>query len=275
MATVIVPAYNESKVIRRCLDSLLLQDGVNEIIVACNGCHDNTAQIVQQEYPTVICLDIKKPSKVNALNEAEKLVNSWPVVYLDADLQLWPGAVKAALEGMHSKGYLLVSPTPIMDTSNSSWVVKQYYKTHRQLSYVDEGVIGTGTFILDKEGRARFGAFPQVINDDHFVRSQFEENELANIPDSKVTVTAPRNAWSLIKILTRSNLGNIEIDVKGLSIEKEKPSYSRIFLSRLFSRDFLSTAVYLALVITAKTRAKRQFKSLQNYRWEVDSSSRI
>lgn len=275
MATVIVPAYNESKVIRRCLDSLLQQDCVDEIIVACNGCQDNTAQIVEQEYPTVTCLDIKTPSKVNALNEAEKLVKFWPVVYLDADLQLWPGAIERALIGMQNNGYLLVSPTPIMDTSNSSWIVKQYYKTHRQLSYVDQGVIGTGTFIMDKAGRARFGAFPQVINDDHFVRSQFEEYELANIPESKVTVTAPRNAWSLIKILTRSNLGNIEIDVKGLSIEKEKPAYSRIFLSRLLSRDFLSTAVYLALVITAKTRAKRQFKSLHNYRWEVDNSSRV
>lgn len=275
MATVIVPAYNESKVIRRCLDSLLLQEGVDEIIVACNGCRDNTVQIVYQEYPNVICLDIKTPSKVNALNEAEKLVKSWPVIYLDADLQLWPCAVKHALEGMRKNSYLLVSPTPIMDTSNSSWIVKQYYKTHRQLSYVDEGVIGTGTFIMDKEGRARFGEFPQVINDDHFVRSQFEESELANIPESKVTVTAPRNAWSLIKILTRSNLGNIEIDVKGLSIEKEKPSYTRIFLSRLLSREFLSTAIYLILVITAKTRAKHQFKSLHNYRWEVDSSSRV
>lgn len=275
MATVIVPAYNESKVIRRCLDSLLQQHGVDEIIVACNGCHDNTAQIVVREYPSVTCLDLKTPSKVNALNEAEKFVKFWPVVYLDADLQLWPGAIEHALKGMQNNGYLLVSPTPIMDVSKSSWIVKQYYKTHRQLSYVDEGVIGTGTFIMNKEGRARFGAFPQVINDDHFVRSQFEEYELANIPESKVTVTAPRNAWSLIKILTRSNLGNIEIDVKGLSIEKEKPAYSRIFLARLLSRDVLSTAVYLALVITAKTRAKRQFKSLHNYQWEVDSSSRV
>lgn len=274
MATVIVPAYNEATVIRRCLDSLSVQAGVEHIIVACNGCRDETAKIVQTEYPWVTCLDIELPSKVNALNEAEKHVKHWPVVYLDADLELSSNGIERVIEGMRERNLLLASPTPKMDTSNSSWPVKQYYKIHRQLSYVREGVIGTGTFVLDRAGRSRFGRFPAVINDDHFVRCQFEEHEMDNISDSFVTVHAPQNTWSLIKILTRSQLGNMEIAKNSLGLEKPKPSYTREFLPFLFSKDVLSILTYVAIVGVAKMRARKQFGSLQTYSWEVDSSSR-
>ena len=70
MATVIVPAHNEATVIRQCLDSLVNQAGLDTLIVACNGCTDDTALLVRTHYPQAICLDIATPSKVNALNEA-------------------------------------------------------------------------------------------------------------------------------------------------------------------------------------------------------------
>ena len=70
MATVIVPAHNEAGVIEDCLNSIIKQDGIDHLIVACNGCTDNTADIVKTSFPSAICLDIEKPSKVNALNEA-------------------------------------------------------------------------------------------------------------------------------------------------------------------------------------------------------------
>lgn len=274
MATVIIPAYNEASVIRRCLDSLLQQRGVEQIIVACNGCRDNTAEIVRTEYPQVTCLDIEKPSKVNALNEAEQHVKFWPVVYLDADLEFSENGIEKVVSGMHKRGVLLASPTPIMNLSQSSWAVKQYYKIHRQLSYVRRGVIGTGTFVLDKAGRSRFGRFPDVINDDHYVRCQFQENEIANIPDSFVTVHAPKGAWSLIKILTRSQLGNIEIEENSLGLDKSKPRYAREFLPHLLSKNVLSMLCYIGLVSTAKMRARKQYASINTYSWEVDSSSR-
>lgn len=63
MASVIVPAHNEANVIRTCLDSLVNQPGLDTLIVACNGCTDDTAAIVQHEYPQAICLDIALPSR--------------------------------------------------------------------------------------------------------------------------------------------------------------------------------------------------------------------
>ena len=126
MATVIVPAHNEANVIADCLDSIVHQDGVDLIIVACNGCTDSTAEIVRTRYPMVDCLELAKPSKVIALNEADsrarQLGVAFPVFYLDADTILSDGAVdriRRALE--ESEEVLLAAPTPRIDTSESSW----------------------------------------------------------------------------------------------------------------------------------------------------------
>lgn len=274
MATIIIPAYNEANVIRRCLNSLRTQKQLKQIIVACNGCIDDTANIVRTEYPDVICLDIKRPSKVNAINEAEKIVKHWPVIYLDADLELSIDGVEKMILGMKNRHLLIASPTPIMCLEYSNWVVKQYYNIHRKLSYVQEGIIGTGTFVLNLEGRKRFDKFPDVINDDHFVRCQFTKNEMGNIEDSFVKIQAPKNTWSLIKILTRSQLGNIEISENLKGLDKEKPNYFKEFIPFIFSKNILSIVTYILVVSFAKLRAKRQYKKLDTYNWEVDSSSR-
>ena len=47
MISIIIPAYNEADVIERCLKALTdrpVQGGV-EIVVACNGCKDNTSLV--------------------------------------------------------------------------------------------------------------------------------------------------------------------------------------------------------------------------------------
>lgn len=274
MASVIVPAYNEENVISRCLDSLLQQPGVDQIIVAANGCVDGTVDLVSKNYPQVLCLDIARPSKVNAINEAEKHVTHWPVVYIDADLILSENAIVNLTTAMVERGLLLASPTPIIDWQSSNWFVRQYYTVHRRLKYVKEGVIGTGTYVVDKEGRKRFGPFPEVINDDGFIRAQFHAHEMANIENSFVTVKAPRDAWSLIKIITRSRLGNIEIARKKLAIDKPKHKHGSAILPLLFSRYAISAVVYVALVSFAKLRARKQLSNLDTYEWEVDHSSR-
>jgi len=92
MATVIIPAHNEASVIEDCLDSIVNQQGIDHIIVPCNGCTDNTVDIVTNKYPSVVCLDIATPSKTNALNVAEEKAKelgiSFPIFYIDADTRL-------------------------------------------------------------------------------------------------------------------------------------------------------------------------------------------
>ncbi|MBO0611805.1 glycosyltransferase [Thiothrix fructosivorans] len=275
MASVIVPAHNEASVIRRCLDSLQGQAGLDSLIVACNGCTDNTAEIVRNEYPQAICLDIATPSKVNALNEAEKHVTTWPVFYIDADTHLSTHAIQTVTQALAAdQGFLLAAPEPEIDTSRSSWLVKQYYRVWLQLPYIQDGVVATCSYVITQAGRQRFDAFPAVINDDGFVRCQFERQERGNISGAKIFISAPQDLNSLIKIKTRARLGNMQLTAEKLCTKADKKPYSSILLNKLLSREFLPTLVYLSIASFIRWRAGRQYHHLQTYTWEKDQSSR-
>lgn len=274
MASVIVPAHNEAKVIRRCLDSLVNQAGVDTLIVACNGCTDNTADIVRREYPQAICLDIAIPSKVNALNEAEKHITTWPVFYIDADTCISDNAVQQIAESMTKDGILLAAPEPVIDTSRSSWTVKQFYRIWLQLPYIREGVVATCSYVISQSGHQRFSHFPDIINDDGFVRCQFRREERRNIIGTKIYISAPHNLSSLIKIKTRARLGNIQLKASCLCPAQENKAYSQILREKLFSRDAVSALVYIGIVTLIRLRAAWQYGNLQGYRWEKDQTSR-
>lgn len=275
MASVIVPAHNEASVIRRCLDSLSGQAGLDTLIVACNGCTDNTAEIVRKEYPNAICLDISTPSKVNALNEAEKWVTTWPVFYIDADTRLSANAILTITQALESKPTLLLAaPEPVIDTSHSSWLVRQYYRLWLQLPYIRDGVVATCSYVITQAGRERFTEFPAVINDDGFVRCQFERQERGNIHGAEIFITAPQDLHSLIKIKTRARLGNMQLAADKLCTKVDTKPYSSILLNKLMSREFMPTLAYLSIASFIRWRAARQYRNLQTYQWEKDQSSR-
>ncbi|MEZ5536001.1 MAG: glycosyltransferase [Thiolinea sp.] len=273
MATVIVPAHNEANVIAACLDSLLTQPGIDKIIAACNGCTDNTVEIVKN-YPDVLCLEIETPSKVNALNEAEKHIVSWPVFYIDADTRLSEGAIEKICAAMESGELLLAAPEPVIDTSASSWWVKQYYRVWLSLPYIRDGVVATCSFVISEQGRQRFSQFPSIINDDGFVRCQFSSEERGNVAGTRVFITAPKDLYSLIKIKTRARLGNVQLKMKGLCTKAESKPYSSILLQKLLSPAFIPVIVYIGITTFIRLRAKKQLKSIDTYRWETDKSSR-
>ena len=278
MATVIVPAHNEASVIEDCLNSIINQSGVDHIIVACNGCTDNTAEIVKTKFPDAICLDIKKPSKTNALNVAEKKAEelgvSYPVFYIDADTQLSRNAIEHITHAMRDSETLLAAPTPVIDTSKSSWLVKTYYKIWINLPYIKEGVIATCSFIISEKGRKRFDKFADVIGDDGFVRCHFKNKEIANIEGAEIYIRAPKDIFSLIKIKSRARLGNMELIARKKCPVLEKKHYGNVMKKRLMSKEFFQTTVYILIALIIRLRAKYQFNKIADYQWEKDTSSR-
>lgn len=278
MASVIVPAHNEASVIEDCLNSIINQKGIDHIIVPCNGCTDNTVSIVKEKFPSVICLDIEKPSKTNALNVAEEKAKelgvSYPIFYIDADTRLSENCILHIIDKMKSSEILLSAPTPIIDTSKSSWLVKKYYQVWTKLPYIKEGVIATCSFIISEEGRKRFVRFADVIGDDGFVRCHFKNSEISNIEGAEVYITAPKDIFSLIKIKTRARLGNMELVATKQCPVQEAKNYGNVMKSRLFSREVLPTAIYILIALIIRIRANRQFKKIADYQWETDNSSR-
>lgn len=278
MATVIVPAHNEASVIEDCLNSIVNQTGIDHIIVPCNGCTDNTVALVKANFPKVICLDIEKPSKTNALNVAEEKAKelgiSYPVFYIDADTQLSANAIQHISAIMDSGEVLLAAPTPIINTDKSSFLVKTYYKVWTNLPYIKEGVIATCSFIVSEEGRQRFDKFADVIGDDGYIRCHFKNNEIANIKGAEIYISAPKDIFSLIKIKTRARLGNMELIAKNKCPIREEKHYGNVMKERLLSKHFFSTSIYILIALVIRIRANAQFKRLSTYKWEKDTSSR-
>ncbi len=278
MATVIVPAHNEASVIEDCLNSIIDQAGVDHIIVPCNGCTDNTVDIVKTKFLNIVCLNIEKPSKTNALNIAEEKARelgiSYPIFYIDADTQLSENAIQHISEIMDSGEVLLAAPTPKINTEKSSFLVKTYYKVWTNLPYIKEGVIATCSFIVSEKGRQRFDKFADVIGDDGYIRCHFKNKEIANIKGAEIYITAPKDIFSLIKIKTRARLGNMELIAKNKCPVREEKHYGNVMKERLFSKNFFSTSIYILIALIIRVRANAQFKKLSSYKWEKDTSSR-
>jgi cellulose synthase/poly-beta-1,6-N-acetylglucosamine synthase-like glycosyltransferase/peptidoglycan/xylan/chitin deacetylase (PgdA/CDA1 family)/spore germination protein YaaH len=86
--SVIVPAYNEAKVINKTIASLLNSSAVNEIIVVDDGSKDGTADVVRAEYsenPRVHIYSLENGGKSRALNFGMTHASSEIVLLLDAD----------------------------------------------------------------------------------------------------------------------------------------------------------------------------------------------
>ena len=78
LASVVVPAHNEEAVIGRLLTSLAegLDGARLEIVVACNGCTDRTADITRDHGAEVV--EVDELSKIAALNAGDAAARAYP-----------------------------------------------------------------------------------------------------------------------------------------------------------------------------------------------------
>ena len=100
MISVVIPAYNEEKLIGECLDSLKNQDftGDYEIIVVDNASSDHTDEMVKKTFPMVHV--ISNPTnetaffiRLKAINEKSREL-ALPVFVSDNYFTLLPGEKK-------------------------------------------------------------------------------------------------------------------------------------------------------------------------------------
>jgi len=97
--TVLVPAFNEERVIARTINCLLESDYTNfEIIVIDDGSHDQTSAVVSQEFasePRVRLLTKTNSGKANSLNYGLQFAQGNIIVALDADTIFDRHAIRA------------------------------------------------------------------------------------------------------------------------------------------------------------------------------------
>lgn len=106
MISVIIPAFNEEKVIKRCIDSVLRSQYPNfEVIVSDDGSTDKTARIVKTwikvhskgKMITLVSDGVNR-GRGGALNQALKKANGTLIMALDADCTIQKDTLQNAAE---------------------------------------------------------------------------------------------------------------------------------------------------------------------------------
>jgi glycosyltransferase involved in cell wall biosynthesis len=110
--SVLIPARDEAWQIGACLDAI---DGADEVLVLDDDSSDRTAAVAAAHGATVLrgtsvpAGDFGKPHACRRLAAA---AHGDVLVFLDADVRLAPGAVRAAAALLESSGLDLISPLP-------------------------------------------------------------------------------------------------------------------------------------------------------------------
>ncbi|MBO0749235.1 MAG: glycosyltransferase [Porphyrobacter sp.] len=96
--TVIVPAYNEERVIVSSVERVLASDyHAFQVIVADDGSQDRTSALVAEHFgedPCVLLLTLANGGKASAINRALAHATGEVIIALDADTQFLPDAIR-------------------------------------------------------------------------------------------------------------------------------------------------------------------------------------
>jgi glycosyltransferase involved in cell wall biosynthesis len=277
MPSVVIPAHNEAAVIGRLLGALLAHARPAEfdVVVVANGCTDDTAQVAQAFGPSVRAVSAPEPSKHKALRLGDELAQGFPRLYVDADVSLGTADARALVEALGS-GLLAVAPQRVMDLSSSSLIVRWYYDIWQLLPTVERGLYGRGVIAVSAAGFQRLASAPEVMADDLAASLAFNEGESAIVPEARVVVAAPRTVGDLIRRRVRAatSIAQMHQHVPD-AVDANRTSRGdlvRIVRNRPLRAPKL--AVFLAVTVIARRRARAAIRAGDFSTWLRDESSR-
>ena len=278
MPSVVIAAHNEAAVVGRCLDSLLPPDAPAhglEVVVVANGCTDRTAEVARARGGVTV-LETPRPSKVAALDLGDAAVSTFPRIYLDADIVVTPETVRDLCAALSGPGAPLVAvPSRHLELAGRPLVVRAYYAVQRHLPAFESGLFGRGLVALSREGRERFGTFPEQIADDLFLDSLFKTDERVRLPGLTTSVETPMRTRDLLDRLSRVRRGNAALRGADLGARAAVRPADRWSWLRdvVIPRPWLAPAgvVYAVVTLLAEHRARRTAGATT---WGRDESSR-
>lgn len=118
LVSVIVPAYNEEKVIGRCVESILASDyPYREIILVDDGSTDGTLRKMRryEKMPGVVVISKPNGGKASALNAGLRYARGEIILFADADGIFAPNTIRELLRGFQSEqvGAVCGNDTPV------------------------------------------------------------------------------------------------------------------------------------------------------------------
>lgn len=285
VASIVIPAYNEGRVLTRCLETLtpaLQPEAAQpiEVVVVPNGCTDDTAAIARdaaRRHPRLRVLELTQGSKVGALNAGDAAATAYPRIFLDADVRLSAEALEALVGTLTTTRAVVAAPRIRFRTERADPLVRSFYRVFEQLPYVRDGLIGLGVYGVSRAGRARFDRFPDVTADDLWIQRLFAPEERI-VVDGTFEVEVPRTLTALLRVRTRVARGNAELDREDderFASSTQGTACALIDLLKRRPGTLLDVACYVGVTLAARASARRRTRrSGDGPAWERDETTR-
>ncbi len=287
-----IPAHNEGQVIGRLLDSLLAEATAGEldIVVVCNGCTDDTAQVAALRGPDVRVVESPTPGKHTALRLGDEHARGFPRLYVDADVVLGAPDVRkltAALMPRQDRSrtdgpaVLATAPERELPMDGCAWRVRAYYRVWQQLPSVHDGLFGRGVIAVSEVGFRRLAALPPLMADDLAASLAFAADERLVVRAARVTVHPPRTWPDLIRRRVRAATSTAQLEQHQQAAAPDAvPPSARTskadLVGLLRARPSLLPAVlvFLSAAVVARRRSQKAVRTGDFGTWLRDESSR-
>ena len=273
--SVVVPAHNEAAGIGRVLS--LLTSGADdrdvEVVVACNGCTDGTADVARG-FPGVVVLDLPEPSKRLAMKAADEVASHSVRAYLDADVRVRREHLLALVDALDDRT-IATGPERRFVLESSSWPVRWYYDVWTRLPNVRDGLFGRGLIVLSAQGHERVRSLPLVMSDDLAISEAFSPEERRVVAGAVAEIEAPRTVRDLLKRRVRIATGNTQLDQLGMRSTVARTSLSDLLHIASGSPALAAkVAMYVAITGSGRLLARRRVRRGDWTTWSRDESSR-
>jgi glycosyltransferase involved in cell wall biosynthesis len=277
VTSIVIPAHNEAAVVGRLLKQLIsdANPGEFEVIVIANGCTDDTAEQAASVGPGVRVLSIPVASKRAALDAGDQAAQSFPRVYVDADVELGSSDVRALADALERPGVLAAAPQRELALADRPLLVRCYYDVWTRLPEVRDGLFGRGVVAVNAAGHRRIRELPPALADDLAVSLAFEPAERAIVERARVLVHPPRTTADLLRRRVRAavSVAQLEAGAHGDATARTKPGDLQQIV-RADKRMLPRVAIFLGIAVVARLRARRAIKRRDYSTWLRDESSR-
>jgi glycosyltransferase involved in cell wall biosynthesis len=275
LASVIIPEHNEQAVLDRCLSTLLrdVAPGELDVVVVANACSDATARVARSHSVRVV--ETAMAGKPFAMRLGDDVALAYPRIYLDADVELTTGAVRALVDTVSASGVLAASPVPEYDLTGVRPIARRLHKVHRLLMSDRRGLAGAGVYCLNRDGHSRVAPFPDVISDDGYVHRSFNPEERVVAARARSVVRPAPTFASSVRRRVRVRQGNRQLDAMGLSLDEGRLGLGALGrLLRLRQVTIADAALYLAYIAADRGVVWWQNLRGSDVSWGTDTRSR-
>ncbi len=275
-ATIVIPAHDEAAVVGRLLRELTARPSDHDIVVVCNGCTDDTADVARRVTPGVRVLELEEPSKHAALRAGDAAARTSRRVFLDADVEITLESIDSLVAAFDRPGILAAGPRRVVPRDGVSWPVRWYYDVWESLPVVRSGLFGRGVIALSAEGNERVRALPAMMGDDLVISESFDPAERVIVDEAVVVVHPPRTVRALHRRRVRAATGNAQADTAGLRGSEGATSFGVLVdLVRQQPRLAIRMPVFVGISVAGKIAARRAVRAGDYVTWRRDDTSRV